>query len=89
MIEAVMCIILLVAFAWLPLIFTIRYTFKLIEKIPPNAWKRAKKTDKTSTDKTAQDEHEKSVQDALKGFTEEQIREYMFNRYMNGKGSRK
>lgn len=89
MIEATLCIILLVAFAWLPLIFTIRYTFKLIEKIPPDAWKRAKKTDKTTANKTVQDTHEKSVQEALKGFTEEQIREYMFNRYMNGKGSRK
>lgn len=89
MIEAVLCIILLVAFAWLPLIFTIRYTFKLIEKIPPDAWKKAKKTGKTAINKTVQDTHEKSVQEALKGFTEEQIREYMFNRYMNGKGSRK
>lgn len=89
MIEAVICIILLVAFAWLPLIFTIRYTFKLIEKIPADAWKKAKKTDKTSTTKTVQDTHEKSVQEALKGFTEAQIREYMFNRYMSGKGDRK
>ena len=89
MIEAVLCIVLLVAFAWLPLIFTIRYTFKLIEKIPADAWKRAKKTDKNTINKTAQDTQEKSVQEALKGFTESQIREYIFNRYMNGKGSRK
>lgn len=89
MIEATICIISLIAFAWLPLIFTIRYTFKLIEKIPDSAWKRAKKTDKNIIDEPVQDTHEKSVQEALKGFTEEQIREYMFNRYMNGKGSRK
>ena len=89
MIEAVICIVLLLAFAWLPLIFTIRYTFKLIEKIPADAWKRAKKTDKTSANNTVQDTHEKSVQDALKGFTEEQIRGYMFNRYMNGRRNRK
>lgn len=83
MIEAVLCIILLVAFAWLPLIFTIRYTFKLIEKIPDSAWKRAKKTDKTTANETVHDTQGKSVQEALKGFTEAQIREWMFNHYMN------
>lgn len=83
MIEATLCIVLLVAFAWLPLIFTIRYTFKLIEKIPADAWKRAKKTDKTTANETVQDTQEKSVQEALKGFTEAQIREWMFNHYMD------
>lgn len=85
MIEAILCIILLASFVWVPLIFTIRYTFKLIEKIPPEAWEKGKKHTETTINRTVQETHEKSVQEALKGFTEAQIREYMFNHYMNGK----
>lgn len=85
MIEAVICIVLLVAFAWVPLIFTIRYTFKLIEKIPPEAWKKAKKTPKSTVNDTVQVTHEKSVAEAMKGFTERQIREYFISKYGNNR----
>lgn len=85
MIEAVLCIILLVAFAWVPLIFTIRCTFKLIEKIPADAWKKAKKTSKSTANTTVQDTHEKSVAEAMKGFTEQQIRDYFIGKYGNNR----
>ena len=85
MIEAAICIILLVAFAWLPLIFTIRYTFKLIEKIPKDAWKKTKKTTKTTANTDEQSIYEKPITEVLKGFTEQQIRDYIIEKYGNNK----
>ena len=78
MIGALICICLLILVSSIPLILILYMSIKAIKSIPREAW--TKKRIRRIT-RQAEELQAKSVDDALKGFTEAQIRDYIIRRY--------
>lgn len=86
MIGFILCILTLIILATIPLLAVLHMSYKYLDKLSDKDIKLSKKHIKNAQ-KDVQDMQAKSVNDALKGFTEAQIREWMFNHYMNNKRS--
>ena len=87
MIGFVLCILTLIILATIPLLAVLHMSYKYIDKFMDKDIRLSKKSIKQAQ-KDMQEMQAKSVDDALKGFTEAQIREWMFNHYMDNKGSK-
>ena len=87
MLGFVLCILILIIIATIPLLAVLYMSYKYADKLIDKNIKPDKKALKQAQ-KDVQTMQSKSVDDALKGFTEAQIREWMFNHYMDNKGSK-
>ena len=87
MLGFILCILILIIIATIPLLAVLHMSFKYMDKLADKNIKPNKKALKQAQ-KDVQTMQSKSVDDALKGFTEAQIREWMFNHYMDNKGSK-
>lgn len=85
MLGFVLCILLLIILATVPLLAVLHMSYNYMDKLIDKGIKPSKKSLKQAQ-KDVQDMQAKSVDDALKGFTEAQIREWMFNHYLNNNG---
>ena len=88
MIGFVLCILTLIILATIPLLAVLHMSYKYIDKFMDKDIRLSKKSIK-QIQKDMQEMQAKSVDDALKGFTEAQIREWMFSHYMDNRGGRK
>ena len=86
MIGFILCILILIILATIPLLAVLHMSYKYLDKLSDKDIKLSKKHIKKAQ-KDVQDMQAKSVNDALKGFTEAQIREWIFNHYMDNKRS--
>ena len=84
MIGFILCILILIILATIPLLAVLHMSYKYMDKLIDKNIKHDKKALKQAQ-KDVQTMQAKSVDNALKGFTEAQIREWMFNHYMNKK----
>lgn len=84
MIGFALCILILIILATIPLLAVLHMLYKYMDKLIDKGIKPTKKSLKQAQ-KDVQEMQAKSVNDALKGFTEAQIREWMFNHYMNNR----
>lgn len=84
MIGFIFCILILIILATIPLLAVLYMSHKYIDKLIDKDIRLPKKSIKKAQ-KDIQDMQAKSVDDALKGFTEAQIREWMFNHYMDNR----
>ena len=85
MIGFILCIFILIILATIPLLAVLHMSYKYADKLLDKSIKPNKKAIKQAQ-KDVQTMQSKSVDDALKGFTEAQIRELMFNHYLNNNG---
>ena len=86
MIGFILCILILIILATIPLLAVLHLSYKYMDKLIDKDIKPTKKSLKKAQ-KDVQEMQAKSVDQALKGFTEAQIREWMFNHYMDNKRS--
>lgn len=84
MIGFVLCLLILITLATIPLLAVLHMSYKYMDKLIDKGIKPTKKSLKQAQ-KDAQDMQAKSVDQALKGFTEAQIREWMFRHYMDNR----
>lgn len=87
MIGFLFCILILIILATIPFLAVLYMSYKYADKLLDKNIKPNKKALKQAQ-KDVQDMQAKSVDQALKGFTEAQIREWMFNHYMDNKGGK-
>ena len=87
MIGFILCILILVTLATIPLLAVLHMSYKYMDKLIDKGIKPSKKALKQAQ-KDVEDMQAKSVDQALRGFTEAQIREWMFNHYLNNKGGK-
>lgn len=78
MIGALICICLLILVSSIPLILVLHMSIKAIKSVPRETWTKRRIRRVT---KQAEETQAKSVDDALKGFTEAQIRDYIIRKY--------
>lgn len=87
MIGFVLCILILIILATIPLLAVLHMSYKYMDKLIDKGIKPTKKSLKQAQ-KDVHSMYPKSVDNALKGFTEAQIREWIFKHYMDNKGSK-
>ena len=87
MIGFILCILILITLATIPVLAVLHMSYKYADKLLNKDIKPNKKALKQAQ-KDVQRMQSKSVDDALKGFTEAQIREWIFKHYMDNKGSK-
>lgn len=85
MIGFILCLLILIILATIPLLAVLHMSYKYLDKLSDKDIKLSKKHIQKAQ-KDVQEMQAKSVDQALKGFTEAQIREWMFNHYMDKKG---